>query len=415
MRKITYTTALAIALAASPALATNGIRMIGFGPVQESMGGVSVGAGLDAATVLTNPANMAGLPGRVDFGATYFSADVKYTAASLAPGVIASTGEQESDRKPGPVPAFGLVIPLNDEVRFGLGAYGVAGLGTDYPYNVADNTAYTNYAQMRFAPGLSWRINDLVSVGGTVNLYYSSLGYNVGGQSFGQVTHNDSTNFGIGGTVGVRVTPMKALSIGIAYESEGFHPTFKYNTPQFTFDPDGPGPGGPITIPANVEELTFNSPQVLSGGIGFQVTPALLVAADVQWINWSGVLGDDQPEYEVSNPTSLPFDVEWEDQVVFKIGAQLAASDAFRIRLGYDYGKQPLNEDKAIQNIAFPAIAEHHITAGLGWNATPKLAINLGAVYAPEVKLSGTDPNFAATYEVKMSQFSLDAGISYVF
>jgi long-chain fatty acid transport protein len=127
------------------------------------------------------------------------------------------------------------------------------------------------------------------------------------------------------------------------------------------------------------------------------------------------VLGDDQPEYEVSNPTSLPFDVEWEDQIVFKIGAQLAASDTFRIRLGYDYGKQPLNEDKAIQNIAFPAIAEHHVTAGLGWNATQKLAINLGAVYSPEAKISGTDPGFATTYEVKMSQFSLDAGISYVF
>ena len=38
--------------------ATNGMRMIGFGPVQDSMGGVSVGLPLDAASVLTNPAGM---------------------------------------------------------------------------------------------------------------------------------------------------------------------------------------------------------------------------------------------------------------------------------------------------------------------------------------------------------------------
>jgi long-chain fatty acid transport protein len=47
--------ATAALAAAAPAAATNGMRMIGFGPVQNSMGGVSAAAPLDAATIVTNP------------------------------------------------------------------------------------------------------------------------------------------------------------------------------------------------------------------------------------------------------------------------------------------------------------------------------------------------------------------------
>ena len=65
---------------ATSAHATNGMRMIGFGPVQNSMGGVSVGVPLDAASILTNPAGMSFLSGRIDFGASYFKPSVEYKA-----------------------------------------------------------------------------------------------------------------------------------------------------------------------------------------------------------------------------------------------------------------------------------------------------------------------------------------------
>ncbi|GAB6270129.1 MAG: hypothetical protein STSR0002_28720 [Smithella sp.] len=54
---------MAVIFIATSAHATNGMRMIGFGPVQDSMGGVSVGVPLDAASVLTNPAGMSFLTG----------------------------------------------------------------------------------------------------------------------------------------------------------------------------------------------------------------------------------------------------------------------------------------------------------------------------------------------------------------
>ncbi len=66
MNRTLGTVALAIALLASPARATNGMRMIGFGPVQNSMGGASVAAPLDGATAVSNPAGLAELAPRVD-------------------------------------------------------------------------------------------------------------------------------------------------------------------------------------------------------------------------------------------------------------------------------------------------------------------------------------------------------------
>jgi long-chain fatty acid transport protein len=129
-----FAAALAFTVA-MPAYATNGMRMIGFGPVQNSMGGVGVGATLDAASVLSNPAGMSELGGRVDFGATNFMPTVKYSATGIAPG---------------------LVIPIDSQWSFGIGAYGVAGMGVDYARNLYSSTTFTGYQQMRFTPGVSY-------------------------------------------------------------------------------------------------------------------------------------------------------------------------------------------------------------------------------------------------------------------
>ena len=121
---IRLATALAVAIA-TPAHATNGMRMIGFGPVQNSMGGVGVGATLDAASILTNPAGMSELGGRVDFGATYFLPTVKYSATGIDPTnmLVNQPGVTlQSDKGASPIPAFGLIVPIDDRWALGIGA-----------------------------------------------------------------------------------------------------------------------------------------------------------------------------------------------------------------------------------------------------------------------------------------------------
>jgi long-chain fatty acid transport protein len=107
----------------------------------------------------------------------------------------------------------------------------------------------------------------------------------------------------------------------------------------------------------------------------------------------------------------------WSDQWVFKVGAQVSPTPSLKLRAGYDYGKMPLDASRAFENLAFPAIAEHHVTAGVGYDVTGKLAVNVTGIYSPAAKLQGANAQeqFITAYATEMSQFEMDVGLAYRF
>jgi long-chain fatty acid transport protein len=399
MKKIiTLLSVVTAIMIAGNAYATNGMRMIGFGPVQDSMGGASVGVPLDAASVLTNPAGMSFLTGRIDFGASYFKPSVEYKATGAMPGMVTNSGATiDSDRGGSPVPAFGLIVPINDRLRFGLGAYGIAGMGVDYISNLYSGVTYTAYSQMRFAPGLSYKINDIVSVGATLNIMYATMEFNAGGIS--QQPHMGAASFGYGATFGVLVKPIDMIQIGLAYETKSYFQDFAFNTD------------------SGADKIEFNQPQTATLGLGIKPVKDLLIGFDVQWIRWSETNGKDLPIYVQNSGGSMPWNMDWSDQFVYKIGVQYAVHPMVTLRAGYNYGKMPLNNDRAFENMAFPAVAEHHFTAGIGLNLTKQLTINIGGMYSPVAKINGANiiQQGIVSYETQMSQYSLDMGLAYTF
>ena len=395
---VSLMSAFAVLLIAGSAFATNGMRMIGFGPVQTSMGGVSVGLPMDAASTLTNPAGMSVLPGRIDFGASYFVPTVEYKAVGAGPGVVINNGVTiDSDRGGSPVPAFGLILPINDKFRFGIGAYGVAGMGVDYRGNLYSGVTYTSYSQMRFAPGLSYKINNIVSVGAAVNVMYATMEFNAGGPT--QQPHMGASSFGYGATLGVLVKPIDMIQIGLAYETKSYFQDFAFNTA------------------AGADKIEFNQPSAATVGLGIKPIKDLLIGLDVQWIHWSETNGLNLPQYKANVSSAVPWNMDWSDQFVYKIGVQYTVHPMVALRAGYNYGKHPLNTNRAFENIAFPAVAEHHFTAGVGLNLTKQFTINIGGTYSPVTKLSGSNimQQGIVSYETQMSQYSLDMGLSYTF
>ena len=394
MKKIiTLISIFTIIMMAGSAYATNGMRMIGFGPVQDSMGGVSVGLPLDAASILTNPAGMSVLPGRIDFGASYFVPSVKYKATGGADGT-----EIDSDRAGSPVPAFGLIIPLGEKFRFGVGAYGVAGMGIDYPANLYGSITYTSYSQMRFAPAFSYKINDIVSVGAALNIMYATMEFNAA-STYYQLPHMGAASFGYGATFGVLVKPVDFLQIGLAYETKSTFQDFSFNTA------------------AGEEKIEFNQPQAATLGLAIKPIKDLSIGFDVQWIRWSETNGVNLPKYTTkASPYTMDWNMDWSDQFVYKVGVQYAVNPVVVLRAGYNYGKMPLNSDRAFENIAFPAVSEHHITAGIGINFTRQFTLNIGGMYSPPAKLTGSNLSQGiSSYETQMSQYSIDMGVAYTF
>jgi long-chain fatty acid transport protein len=405
-KALVFISIIAAVFISTSAFATNGMRLIGFGPIQDSMGGASVGIPLDAAAVLTNPAGMSILSGRIDFGASYFRPTVEYKAtetAGLGGMAIGSNGKTfTSDREGSPIPAFGLIVPINNDLKFGIGAYGLSGMGVDYANNLYGGTTYTSFSMMRFAPGLSYRINDKVSVGGTLNVMYAAMEFNTAA-GFGQQPHMSGESFGFGATLGVLIRPIDILQIGLAYETKSYFQDFTFNTAK------------------GVDKLEFNQPQTATIGLGIKPIPELLIGLDVQWIQWSQTHGKNLPSYSQNSSGAMPWNLDWEDQLVYKIGVQYTVNPVIALRVGYNYGKMPLNSDRAFENIAFPAIAEQHFTAGIGINLTKQFCLNIGGMYSPSVTLTGANGGFPpagqaiSSYETSMSQYSIDMGISYVF
>jgi long-chain fatty acid transport protein len=399
MRKAAATIALAIVFTASPARATNGMRMIGYGPIQNSMGGASIAAPLDGATIVTNPAGMSALAPRFDLAGQAFMPTVEYTAQWQVPVPASGTATQESDRPTDVLPTVATLYRVRDDVTVGLAALGIAGAGVEYAQGAAGlygQRTYTSYLNGRIVPAVAYRVNDKLSVGAAANIAYAQMEYEVGGGA----EHSTAGAFGFGGTIGVTYKPIEMVTLGAAYETKSYYQDFEFD------------------VAGEMQALDFDQPMIATLGAAVRPIPGLTLALDGQWINWSATNGEDLPKWSANPNDELDWNLNWDDQLVVKVGAeyQLPTVKALRVRAGYNYGAMPLDENRAVENIGFPALAEHHFTLGAGYEFG-KLAVNAAFLYSPEAKIAGSNPlgQGIVAYEAKMTQTAFELGVTYGF
>jgi long-chain fatty acid transport protein len=337
---------------------------------------------------------------------------VKYTATGGASGQ-----EQESTRAASWIPSIAFSMPFGDRLAFGIGLFGVAGMGVDYPADLYGSSTMTSYMQARLTPAVAVKIIPGLSAGLTLNAMWASMEYAVGGtpppNGPGLQPRDTASSYGYGATLGLQWTITPIVTVGAAYETKSEFSDFEFDIPAHTIGT----PGGLVDVPGGTEKLAFDQPPVFSIGASVKPLPMLVIAADVQWIQWSKTNGENQPEFTTDpNLTGMqPWNLDWADQTVFKIGAEMTVIPLVKLRLGYDYGKIPLNADRAFEDIAFPAIAESHYTGGVAVTVGP-LIVSASAVYSPEAKISGSNPaQGIATYDSKMSQMAFDLGASMSF
>ena len=413
-----------VLLTATPALATNGDNLIAIGPIARSMGGVGVAAPQDAiSAVFANPAAMCFGPycpsGEFNFSGSAFMPHVDAKISFPASGL---TIEADSEEKVYPIPALGVSVPITNLPpfwRFGLSAYGVTGLGVDYKGTDIDQPGFydfgamgsfplvsgefTELSIMKFAPAIAFQPREDLSLGLALHVDYGSL----------DLRDGSSTGFGFGVQVGAIYKPTETISLGLNYVS----PQNIAHDNVADFDGDG-----------RSDTLDLESPQHIDFGIAYTPLFAdLLIEADVKWINWSDADGYD--------------DFDWNDQWVFAIGAQYrpAALPKLALRAGYNYGENPVEEHdnfngmpltevqgkslptyyyETFRIIGFPAIVEHHITLGVGYDFTPNFSMHLGYIHGFEKTISQTGTDITGQpveLESTLSEDSLDFGLTWRF
>ncbi len=410
MRKLVGSTLLASAVLATSALATNGDNMIGVSPASRAMGGIGVGMPTGKTdAIFRNPAWMNTQKGfNVSFGGILFLPNVKGRSKQGT----SDSGYVKSDADTFTIPEVAIVNQISDDVTIGIGAFGVSGMGVDYR-NKSQLLAnmHTSLQFMRIIPAISYKISDNLSIGGALDFAWGSLdlGAVMSGGTYLNRGGGQSQDYGIGAQLGIAYNMNDFIYLGFNYQSSI---KMKYEK---VFDSDGNG---------SYEDLKLEQPQEVAAGIGIRPVDNLKLGFDVRWINWSDADGYKQ--------------FKWKDQWVFAIGGEYKI-DKLYLRAGYNYGKSPIRSKNNLDPvtpknkipdftarfsdfqvewfnlIGFPAITEHHITLGAGYQFTKNFSLAVSYVHAFEKKVESTATGGAALAGAKNSQDSIGVGLEWTF
>jgi long-chain fatty acid transport protein len=442
-RSIKLAVAAALALGATSAFATNGDNLIGLGAKTRGMGGVGIATSFGAESALANPALISTVEkNEIMFGGTLFMPTVKFesdTFGNAMGGIPSDSAKSTADTSV--IPEVALASRINDNFVIGVGMYGVAGMGTDYRDTLDEATGFsengsfgmrTNLQLMRFAIPVAYEIQGF-SVGIAPMLQYGSLNiaYAMPSATGGIDPEGTgvSEDFGFGYEIGVAYDfdkiGVKGLTVGAKYQSAiDMQYDYTLSSASEAFGLTG--------IDDHLEQ-----PAEIGIGVSYDILGSgHTVAVDYKQIQWGNAKG-----YK---------DFEWENQSVIAVGYEYAAN-TWAVRLGYNYGQNPIKEqdganmfadpkdyDGAVKNFfnlaGFPAITEQHMTVGGTYNFSKMISVDLAVVYAPEVSASYDttamtqgliyqatgDPVAASgapdsSADVKHSQFGGTLALNYTF
>ncbi|MDP8222329.1 MAG: outer membrane protein transport protein [Candidatus Lernaella stagnicola] len=270
------------------------------------------------------------------------------------------------------------------------------------------------------------------------SLFENMLGYD---ELTAMAELENANAFGFGGKLGILITPHEVVSLGLAYTFQTtltFHGDAKMDmqgqfddalpkmvdafqlmpsvdTPQQAeqavmefFQENGVDPerGYAANYDAEVE---FAWPRKLAFGVAVRPLEQLLMGVDVTWINWSATMekfkmtlsnGDNDNINKMIGGDKVVAEIplKWEDQLVFAFGTQYEFLPGAFARVGYNYGKNPVPDDTVFA--VFPAIVEHHITLGGGYNVKDFFEVNAAYEYAvSNTQTASSDHQIAAEYD----------------
>ena len=396
MRKRLISTAVAMA-AAVPLFATEGINLIGIGPVQQGTAGAGVASAKDSSWLILNPAGLVDLQPSMDTSLQVF-APVRTIDSTMS-----FAGKQEDDSMfviPTISTAFGCCQGENGFI--GLGVYGTSGMGVDYSFgrvggdsnsdgipDMAQNMVdqMTELSVAKITATYAYRFGDSgLSVGVGPILVISRFRTDMLDATFTPSSGKWDTAYGFGGIFGVN-QHLGRLSLGASYMSE-----------QKMSDFDGY---------ASLFNDALDLPQQLTVGAAYNVLDNLELVLDYRWIGWGelNTMGDQ---------------FGWENQHIIKAGVTWGVSDALTLRSGISYGKSPINEGSAFGNALFPAIMETHFTCGASYTwETWSAHVAYIHAFEESITANGDDMGpmggMAAGTEISMYQNSLTLGVTHCF
>lgn len=465
------TLAAALALAQTPAWATNGYFMPGYGFRSMGMGGVGIAYGVDSLSIVANPANIVNTGMRADMGMAVLKAKryakVGDSAAELGDcsgGIVPNCNpgfffdsSSTSNRDYFLMPEMGMTMNLTENLHAGIAFVPNGGGSTVYPENFFN----FQFGGLKDTPGagtilggelmqlmapitVGYKVNENHSIGVALNLaaqrfrMYGLQSFVSFSQQFNVPISADPTrmsdqgfdySYGAGAKLGWLGEFMDdKLTFGLSYTSRTYMTKFdKYR--------------GLLA-----EQGDFDIPANYGVGIAYKPRKNLVFAADINKIEWSSIaaLGNRGPgssrltgpypgpgktrailgipaagsgltsPYSTGNDQGMGFG--WRDQTVYKLGVNWGVNERLQLRAGFNYGKTPIPDDQLTFNTLLPVTTEKHYTAGFTYKATEELEITGTYMYAPNTiqRSPNLRQNVVGAVEIGMEQHMVALSLGWV-
>ena len=406
------------------AMATNGYFSHGYGPVSKSLAGACVAMTNSAMCSAHNPATLISVGNRWEVGAALFAPKRGFAANDdfqTPPYASIPAGNYESGNDYFLIPHFAYARQLDADTAIGLIVGGQGGMNTEYdsavfqnfnsPGNVASSPVGMDLIQMFAGLNFAKRLSPQHSVAIMPVLAVQRLKVQ-GLEPFrpfssnpDQVTNNGSSwSRGGGVRVGWLWQPDERLAIGASYQSKLWMTAFDEYKGLLAEGGD------------------FDIPPMFDLGFAYKFVPKWTLAFDYQRIQNEQVasLGN------AADLAFVPGDIllgtndglgfGWKDIDVYKLGLQWEYRPDLTFRAGFGYTSDTFEGSQALFNILAPAVVKRHFTFGIGKRLDSGKEINLAVMYAPEHRLSGTNPNTGPqTGHVEMSQWDIELGATFEF
>ncbi len=325
----------------------------------------------DPSAIYFNPAGIVQLEGdNLMVGMTYIKANgASFTGFTPLTGPV-SRSETQKDLDFF-VPNAYFTRKASPNFAYGVGIFAPFGLGQEYENRNTSifRSQITKIDLMTLVvnPTVAYKVNDLLSIGAGIDFMYGKAKLSrtpVGIDSatgFPANLYNgdldgDGTAWGF--NLGMLVTPIKQLKIGVAFRSKfdldiddgdvhlGSVFSGNINTPLGPLPPQGPAPIGFGGSTFNTTaSTTVHIPATLDLGVAY-ILDRLTLEVDASFTFWSSFksLDIDNNDNRVFLPdTASP--KNWDDVVAIYVGGEYRVTDPLALRLGFRYDPTPVPDE----------------------------------------------------------------------
>jgi long-chain fatty acid transport protein len=392
MKLRTFFTAAALFLAVGALTFGNGLNLNGLGSRAQAMGGAYVGLADDFSSFFWNPAGLARIKGTT-FG--FYGADILprgsylYQQTYPAPTGTLTLADAKTLTKNYLAGLVGYTQQVTPDLVVGLGIYTPSGLGAAWDGEAlaalsgGSTTLDWNskIGLLTLAPSVAYRLNDMLSIGASLNINYATFALSTYGGSYGGLLDlgqysEQETGFGLGATFGLQFQPHRMVRLGLVYRTASkvkLSGTAEMSMLEYL------GLAGQSDL-----ERTITWPAWLAGGIAFLPNDKLTISADIQYTNWKrlqtldAVYTDSIWAQLMAAAGQDSIALRWRDALQVRLGAEYRISPALAVRGGWYSDPSPVPDET--MSLLLPSYDFNALTLGLGYQVL-NLSLDFGLEY----------------------------------